>query len=188
MSFADRATDDKSEARTARTTLSSAHHLIEAVEDTLGKRRIKPNAMILDANNSPRLDHLDFERNVGPFARPDISTGVGDKIDHKLHEGAGIHVEALRLLGHPHFKVELMSASDKSYGTPDERSDLSCLRMNGKASALNLCRRQPVAHDVIEMIKGSSSKPPSLNDGGADLFKRVTFDQVLKSVESSRER
>ena len=36
--------------------------------------------------------------------------------------------------------------------------------------------------------KGSSSKPPSLNDGGADLFKRVTFDQVLKSVESSRER
>ena len=37
-------------------------------------------------------------------------------------------------------------------------------------------------------IKGSSSKPPSLNDGGADLFKRVTFDQVLKSVESSRER
>ena len=35
---------------------------------------------------------------------------------------------------------------------------------------------------------GSSSKPPSLNDGGADLFKRVTFDQVLKSVESSRER
>ena len=37
-------------------------------------------------------------------------------------------------------------------------------------------------------ILGSSSKPPSLNDGGADLFKRVTFDQVLKSVESSRER
>ena len=37
-------------------------------------------------------------------------------------------------------------------------------------------------------IKGSYSKPPSLNDGGADLFKRVTFDQVLKSVESSRER
>ena len=37
-------------------------------------------------------------------------------------------------------------------------------------------------------VKGSSSKPPSLNDGGADLFKRVTFDQVLKSVESSRER
>ena len=37
-------------------------------------------------------------------------------------------------------------------------------------------------------IEGSSSKPPSLNDGGADLFKRVTFDQVLKSVESSRER
>ena len=36
--------------------------------------------------------------------------------------------------------------------------------------------------------EGSSSKPPSLNDGGADLFKRVTFDQVLKSVESSRER
>ena len=36
--------------------------------------------------------------------------------------------------------------------------------------------------------QGSSSKPPSLNDGGADLFKRVTFDQVLKSVESSRER
>ena len=43
--------------------------------------------------------------------------------------------------------------------------------------------------DVInELIQGSSSKPPSLNDGGADLFKRVTFDQVLKSVESSRER
>ena len=37
-------------------------------------------------------------------------------------------------------------------------------------------------------FEGSSSKPPSLNDGGADLFKRVTFDQVLKSVESSRER
>ena len=37
-------------------------------------------------------------------------------------------------------------------------------------------------------LQGSSSKPPSLNDGGADLFKRVTFDQVLKSVESSRER
>ena len=39
-----------------------------------------------------------------------------------------------------------------------------------------------------ESFEGSSSKPPSLNDGGADLFKRVTFDQVLKSVESSRER
>ena len=38
------------------------------------------------------------------------------------------------------------------------------------------------------LLYGSSSKPPSLNDGGADLFKRVTFDQVLKSVESSRER
>ena len=39
-----------------------------------------------------------------------------------------------------------------------------------------------------KVAQGSSSKPPSLNDGGADLFKRVTFDQVLKSVESSRER
>ena len=39
-----------------------------------------------------------------------------------------------------------------------------------------------------DLYFGSSSKPPSLNDGGADLFKRVTFDQVLKSVESSRER
>ena len=109
--------------------------------------------MILDANNSPRLDRLDFERNLGPFARPDISTGVGDKIDHELHEGARIHVEAFRFLGHPHFKVELMSASDKSDGTSDERPDLCCLRMNGKVSALDLCRRQPVAHDVIEMIK-----------------------------------
>lgn len=40
----------------------------------------------------------------------------------------------------------------------------------------------------LAIAMGSSSKPPSLNDGGADLFKRVTFDQVLKSVESSRER
>ena len=40
----------------------------------------------------------------------------------------------------------------------------------------------------VHLLQGSSSKPPSLNDGGADLFKRVTFDQVLKSVESSRER
>ena len=46
---------------------------------------------------------------------------------------------------------------------------------------------QPVVK-IVEAIYGSSSKPPSLNDGGADLFKRVTFDQVLKSVESSRER
>ena len=50
-----------------------------------------------------------------------------------------------------------------------------------------------VRPDYVEIermrdTKGSSSKPPSLNDGGADLFKRVTFDQVLKSVESSRER
>ena len=42
--------------------------------------------------------------------------------------------------------------------------------------------------DPEKLNEGSSSKPPSLNDGGADLFKRVTFDQVLKSVESSRER
>ena len=41
---------------------------------------------------------------------------------------------------------------------------------------------------LTSITYGSSSKPPSLNDGGADLFKRVTFDQVLKSVESSRER
>ena len=54
-----------------------------------------------------------------------------------------------------------------------------------------ITRAASIARQALETgveIKGSSSKPPSLNDGGADLFKRVTFDQVLKSVESSRER
>ena len=37
-------------------------------------------------------------------------------------------------------------------------------------------------------IEGSSSKPPSLIDGEANLFKLGAFDRGLKSVESSRER
>ena len=36
--------------------------------------------------------------------------------------------------------------------------------------------------------KGSSSKPPSLIDGEANLFKLGALDWGLKSVESSRER
>ena len=55
-------------------------------------------------------------------------------------------------------------------------------RNGGKDSKMRGIRQNRKPHI------GSSSKPPSLNDGGADLFKRVTFDQVLKSVESSRER
>ena len=51
-----------------------------------------------------------------------------------------------------------------------------------------LCFSRWAFTKVCAAFFGSSSKPPSLNDGGADLFKRVTFDQVLKSVESSRER
>ena len=53
---------------------------------------------------------------------------------------------------------------------------------------LFLCLIVNPVHFEVYQSWGSSSKPPSLNDGGADLFKRVTFDQVLKSVESSRER
>ncbi len=61
--------------------------------------------------------------------------------------------------------------------------------INGINYYLALAEWSEVANTGVSMIpKGSSSKPPSLNDGGADLFKRVTFDQVLKSVESSRER
>lgn len=37
-------------------------------------------------------------------------------------------------------------------------------------------------------ICGSSSKPPSLIDGEANLFKLGALDWGLKSVESSRER
>lgn len=37
-------------------------------------------------------------------------------------------------------------------------------------------------------FQGSSSKPPSLIDGEANLFKLGAFDRGLKSVESSRER
>ena len=67
----------------------------------------------------------------------------------------------------------------------------SCLPCKAMAPILKKLDKEyegRAAVRFINTVQGSSSKPPSLNDGGADLFKRVTFDQVLKSVESSRER
>ena len=62
--------------------------------------------------------------------------------------------------------------------------------LSGCGSVNSMLNETTQTHEFFRIydVKGSSSKPPSLNDGGADLFKRVTFDQVLKSVESSRER
>ena len=45
-----------------------------------------------------------------------------------------------------------------------------------------------LANSQHEWALGSSSKPPSLIDGEANLFKLGAFDRGLKSVESSRER
>ena len=45
-----------------------------------------------------------------------------------------------------------------------------------------------LSSDKAKATKGSSSKPPSLIDGEANLFKLGAFDRGLKSVESSRER
>ena len=52
-------------------------------------------------------------------------------------------------------------------------------------------RRKPLILKGVRQVGktwGSSSKPPSLIDGEANLFKLGAFDRGLKSVESSRER
>ena len=52
--------------------------------------------------------------------------------------------------------------------------------------------RVELCQDLLVQLKvpvmGSSSKPPSLIDGEANLFKLGALDWGLKSVESSRER
>ena len=65
------------------------------------------------------------------------------------------------------------------------RFELKDFRLNEILSMLTTYNGPSLSE---ELNRGSSSKPPSLIDGEANLFKLGAFDRGLKSVESSRER